>query len=151
MRPKCDKCQGVLWSDRDPWGTLVVKCLLCGWQRSQHTSVAYSTLSVAESRGDGSRFVGRPRIKGTGRFVACRVLDCKTPVDTSYSSGLCRNCRTRKNDWEKTKRLSEPPFVVYPGDEAVKLPRLMWNPKKPRPGQGYGSRSVPHDQGMRVL
>ena len=151
MKPKCEKCGGTLLGDHDPWGTLVVKCLLCGWQRSRQESTAYAELTVAESKQNESRFRGRPRTKGSGLFVHCRVMDCETPVETTRTSGLCRYCWTRRNTWNKSKHLTEPPFVVYPGDEQEIRPRLIWNPKKPRPGKGYGARNVQHDQGMRVI
>ena len=150
MRPKCEKCGGALLGDRDPWGMLVVKCLLCGWQRAQQVASVYPELSVAESRLDGTRFIGRPRTKGSGVFVACRVVDCETPVEITSTSGLCRGCWTRENSWNRSQHLTEPPFVVLSGDEQQKLPRLIWNPKKPRPGCGYGARNVQHEQGMRV-
>ena len=154
MKPRCTKCGGLLLGDTDPWGTLTVKCLTCGWQRSRETSTLYNDLSILAVKESitPSKFLPkvRPKTKGKGKFVACRVVACPTLVELTSISRLCRGCWQRKSQWEQGAQTTPPPFLVHPEDEGLELPRLIWNPEKPRPGTGYGVRSRATGSGPRA-
>lgn len=129
MRPRCEKCGGILWGEADPWGLLVVKCLECSWQRTRHNYTQYAVLTVPEVKDEGRQYRGRSRGKRS-EHVSCRVISCSCLVEESSSTGICRACWMKNYQWAKSLRTSLPPFIVHPEDVGRNRPRLLVNPQK---------------------